>query len=236
MAEMVARLAEERAAQLKLDNAEAQQDRMMIREDVKRELERARKELQFNKLQMYANIRKAMEKAKQRINDQNIQKEARVTMERSLKDLELNKHQIEANIREVMEKAKQQLNDAKTTKDAQASVEKALAELHISELQIQSRLKDAIGELETVSDLASIQGLPKEGAERERRVKYADGKWSKGNVKGSQTDRGRHYIRYGPPDEIESHAGKGENWLYRNWRGTGGKMIFEFDADGQLKK
>jgi beta-lactamase regulating signal transducer with metallopeptidase domain len=236
MAEMVARLAEERAAQLKLDNAEAQQDRMMIREDVKRELERALKELQFNKQQVEANIREVMEKAEQRINDQNVQKVAQVTMERSLKDLELNKHQIEANIREVMEKAKQQLNDAKTSKDAQASVEKALAELHISELQIQSRLKDAIGELETVSDLASIQGLPKERAERERRVKYADDKWSKGDVKGSQTDRGRYYIRYGPPDEIESHAGIGDSWLYRNWRGSGGRIIFEFAADGQLKR
>ena len=115
-------------------------------------------------------------------------------------------------------------------------MEKALAELHFSDIQIRSRLKDAIGELETVSDLASIQGLPKERAERERRAKYADDKWSKGDVKGSTTAKGRHYLRYGPPDEMETHSGKGESWLYKNWRGTGGKMIFEFDADGQLKR
>jgi GWxTD domain-containing protein len=187
-----ARLAEFRA-QLDEERAHEQVDREAIREDVKRELERA------------------------------------------LKDLQLNKQQMEANIREAVEKAKLQASDGKFQKEAQASMEKALAELKAREPEIRKNIEQAMARLD--GELKELDGkLQKERAERERRVEYADQKWTKGEVKGSTTAKGRHYLRYGPPDEIESHAGKGENWRYRNWRGTGGKMVFEFNADGQLKQ
>ena len=45
------------------------------------------------------------------------------------------------------------------------------------------------------------------------------------------TDRGRVYLKMGPPDELESHPGQGEAWLYRD-----GNRIVRFDEAGKLKK
>jgi hypothetical protein len=65
------------------------------------------------------------------------------------------------------------------------------------------------------------------------------------------TDRGRIYIVYGPPDEIDSHAGGGtyqrpieegggetstfpfEDWRYRYIEGIGQEIIIEFVDDCQ---
>jgi GWxTD domain-containing protein len=53
---------------------------------------------------------------------------------------------------------------------------------------------------------------------------------------GWKTDRGRIYITFGPPDEIESHPKGGgahnypyEQWLYRWIEGVGNNVIVEFD-------
>jgi len=66
-------------------------------------------------------------------------------------------------------------------------------------------------------------------AEQARRLGVADRKWSKDGVKGSQTDRGKVYLRLGPPDEIEVHPGQGEAWRYHNG------PTYSFDGDGKLK-
>jgi beta-lactamase regulating signal transducer with metallopeptidase domain len=69
--------------------------------------------------------------------------------------------------------------------------------------------------------------------ERERRVRYADKKFAYGTIPGSQMDRGKIYIQFGPPDEIESHpADKYEEWLYRD----AGIRILRFEgAEFKLK-
>jgi Zn-dependent protease with chaperone function len=64
--------------------------------------------------------------------------------------------------------------------------------------------------------------------ERARRARYAEERFSEPGKPGAQTDRGRAYLMFGPPDEIESHPGKKEEWLYRNER------LFEFNATNQL--
>jgi len=38
-----------------------------------------------------------------------------------------------------------------------------------------------------------------------RRVKYADQNYTSANTRGALSDRGRLYIKYGPPDDIQSH-------------------------------
>jgi GWxTD domain-containing protein len=38
-----------------------------------------------------------------------------------------------------------------------------------------------------------------------RRVKYADQNYGGANIRGALSDRGRLYIKYGPPDDIQSH-------------------------------
>ena len=70
------------------------------------------------------------------------------------------------------------------------------------------------------------------------------GRFGASAVRGWQTDRGRTYILYGPPDELESHSSGGtyerplgqgggtirtapfEIWRYRYIEGMGSNIIF----------
>jgi GWxTD domain-containing protein len=81
--------------------------------------------------------------------------------------------------------------------------------------------------------------------EHYRRIKYANDRFGT-KIPGWKTDRGRIYIQYGPPDEIESHPSVGtytrppeqgggqtstypfEQWMYRYIEGIGKNVIMEF--------
>ena len=77
--------------------------------------------------------------------------------------------------------------------------------------------------------------------EHYRRLGYASARFAWRGSSGWKTDRGRIYIMYGPPDEIESHpSGQPSNgidypfeqWLYHEIHGIGKNIIVEF-ADKQ---
>ena len=81
--------------------------------------------------------------------------------------------------------------------------------------------------------------------EHYRRIQYANEHFAAG-IPGWRTDRGRIYIVWGPPDEIESHPSGGsyqreqsegggststfpfERWRYRYLEGIGNEVIIEF--------
>ena len=81
--------------------------------------------------------------------------------------------------------------------------------------------------------------------EHYRRIAYANERYASG-IPGWKTDRGRIYIAYGPPDEIESHPSGGmyqrpydegggftstypfEIWRYRWIEGIGSDILLEF--------
>src|SRR5271165_4505918 len=81
--------------------------------------------------------------------------------------------------------------------------------------------------------------------EHYRRIAYANEHFAAG-IPGWRTDRGRTYIMWGPPDQIESHAAGGtynrpteegggttstfpfETWRYRYLEGVGQEVILEF--------
>jgi len=81
--------------------------------------------------------------------------------------------------------------------------------------------------------------------EHYRRIAYSNEHFAAG-IPGWKTDRGRMYIMYGPPDEIESHPSGGtyerpmeegggetstfpfEDWRYRYLEGVGQEVIIEF--------
>jgi GWxTD domain-containing protein len=81
--------------------------------------------------------------------------------------------------------------------------------------------------------------------EHYRRIAYANEHFPAG-IPGWKTDRGRMYIMYGPPDEIEAHPSGGsyerpmeegggqtstfpfEHWRYRYLEGIGQEVIIEF--------
>jgi len=82
--------------------------------------------------------------------------------------------------------------------------------------------------------------------EHYRRIAYANDRFHNPKVPGWKTDRGRIYIEYGPPDEIDSHPSGGtytrppeqggaqtvtypfEQWRYRFIEGIGNNVILEF--------
>ncbi len=66
--------------------------------------------------------------------------------------------------------------------------------------------------------------------EHDRRIDYANQRYGEGATPGSQTERGRLYVRYGPPDEITVHGGY-ERWFYRRIAGVGNNVSFEFGLD-----
>jgi GWxTD domain-containing protein len=81
--------------------------------------------------------------------------------------------------------------------------------------------------------------------EHYRRIAYANQRYASG-IPGWKTDRGRIYITYGPPDEIEDHSSGGtyqrpqeqgggttsvypfQQWRYRYIEGFGTNVIVEF--------
>jgi GWxTD domain-containing protein len=81
--------------------------------------------------------------------------------------------------------------------------------------------------------------------EHYRRIAYANDHYASG-IPGWKTDRGRIYITFGPPDEIESHPSGGsyerpieegggetstypfEQWTYRYIEGMGNNIMIEF--------
>jgi GWxTD domain-containing protein len=75
--------------------------------------------------------------------------------------------------------------------------------------------------------------------EHYRRIAYANEHFA-GSMAGWKTDRGRTYIVYGPPDEIDHHSSGGtdkaypyQQWRYRYIDGVGTNVIMEFaDQDG----
>jgi GWxTD domain-containing protein len=76
-------------------------------------------------------------------------------------------------------------------------------------------------------------------AEHYRRIGYANERFgSKAGTPGWKTDRGRIYITFGPPDEIDSHPNASatkfpyEDWHYRRLENIGDNVAIEFiDAD-----
>jgi GWxTD domain-containing protein len=80
-------------------------------------------------------------------------------------------------------------------------------------------------------------GTPKNEFKEEhyRRIAYTNQHYADAHIPGWKTDRGRIYITFGPPDELESHPSGGatvtfpfEQWRYRLIDGVGTNVIIEF--------
>jgi GWxTD domain-containing protein len=77
--------------------------------------------------------------------------------------------------------------------------------------------------------------------EHYRRIAYANQRFSTAaGLPGWKTDRGRIYITYGPPDEIEDHPSGGKSspnpyvdWMYHHIEGIGDNIIVEFVDEGR---
>ena len=71
--------------------------------------------------------------------------------------------------------------------------------------------------------------------EHYRRIAYANQHFgAPSGLAGWKTDRGRIYITYGPPDQIEAHPNNvppSQQWLYKFIEGVGQNVIIEFTGD-----
>jgi GWxTD domain-containing protein len=97
---------------------------------------------------------------------------------------------------------------------------------------------------EFIAEFWLRRGLPVK-EEHYRRIAYANQHFS-ADIPGWKTDRGRIYITYGPPDEIDDHSSGGnyqrpaeegsgtvstypfQQWRYRYIEGVGNNIIVEF--------
>jgi GWxTD domain-containing protein len=83
-------------------------------------------------------------------------------------------------------------------------------------------------------------GTPGNEAKEEhyRRIAYSNERFAE-RVAGWRTDRGRFYITFGPPDEIEWHpnpragAVPYQVWLYKQIQGIGNRVLFRFEDQGR---
>ena len=75
--------------------------------------------------------------------------------------------------------------------------------------------------------------------EHYRRIAYSNERFNTPSLAGWKTDRGRIYIIYGPPDEVESHpSGRNggpplEQWLYYHLDGIGDKVIIDYTDEAK---
>ena len=128
--------------------------------------------------------------------------------------------------------------------------QKATGEKPVSEEE--RHYYESIQFLATETEMRQFRKLAKEGKEKflERfwakhdfseflsRIKTADLKFGFGGKKGPETDRGRIYIKYGPPDEIEDLPMTEQSNPQQRWRyyKKGLKFIFiDINGDGYLQ-
>ncbi len=72
--------------------------------------------------------------------------------------------------------------------------------------------------------------------EHYRRLAYADERFVAPPIPGWRTDRGRIYIVYGPPDEIERDPAEHlEQWRYHHLQGVGDQIVIDF-VNGEMTK
>ena len=108
--------------------------------------------------------------------------------------------------------------------------------------------RQALGQLATAEECSMFieqfwqrrdptPGTPRNEFKEEhyRRIAFANEHFASDRAPGWQNDRGRVYITYGPPDEIESHPSGGpqgeppfEQWLYHHLDASGQDTLIEF--------
>jgi hypothetical protein len=101
-----------------------------------------------------------------------------------------------------------------------------LAKLNAEIDALTEKLRQPSGppDAKVMAELAAAREAVQDEAEKQRRTEQARKRFG-----GEDTPRGKVYVKYGPPDEIESHPDR-EMWLYQHLEGVGDNVIFKFDA------
>lgn len=107
-----------------------------------------------------------------------------------------------------------------------------LAKLNAELDALSARLQQPTGPPDPVAmaELAVARLAVRDEAERQRRTEHARQRFG-----GEDTSRGRVYVKFGPPDEMELHPDN-EMWLYHHVEGVGDNVIFKFDVRSSVSK
>ena len=102
-----------------------------------------------------------------------------------------------------------------------------LAKLNAEIDALQEKLRQPSGppDAKVMAELAAARVAVQDEAEKQRRTEQARKRFG-----GEDTPRGKVYVKYGPPDEIEVHPDR-EMWMYRHLEGVGDNVIFKFDKN-----
>jgi len=110
-----------------------------------------------------------------------------------------------------------------TEKEVEEEFQKAKYLADKTEIYFFSQLKTAPAQKEFLKDFWSRQEngsgneAPRPRGDYLRRVQLADDRYSQYTKKGWRTDRGRVFILYGKPDEVERHPSEGVTKPYEVW-------------------
>jgi GWxTD domain-containing protein len=136
-----------------------------------------------------------------------------------LKALQKRMQELELKIEQLTMQKRELEQQAAATRDAERQIQSQKMELDraVQEHKRQASSQEyAAQQAHVQAEAAAIQSKAAQQRELERRLKYADEKFAEPGKLGSETDRGKLYIRFGPPDEIESHPSEGrEAWRYK---------------------
>jgi GWxTD domain-containing protein len=182
-----------------------------------RDIERVHLELQRNQ-----ELLKKLDSAER----QKALAQAQEQLARAQKDMERQMKVMEADIvRMNADKSIQALESAE--------VQKAMAEAQQQIAQSQKDIERQTKKMEADMAKLDADASPKVKAkELDRRTKYANEHFAEPNIEGSKSDRGRIYLRYGPPDSIDTTPNSKLIWHYRALQETGKDATFEFFLEG----
>lgn len=167
---------------------------------------------------------------------QRMKEEVQRALEEAQESLKIDHAGIADEVRRALDEVKREHGE-RITDETRKSVERALREVERQQVDIQREVEKARRSVERAAQHSQLaqKRTQEQAQEYERRVRFANRKWTENGIEGSKTDRGKLYVQNGPPDEVESQTGGREVWKYKNWRGTGGTMTFEFDGQGKRK-
>ncbi|MBI4889618.1 MAG: GWxTD domain-containing protein [Acidobacteria bacterium] len=140
--------------------------------------------------------------------------------QRQLTEAELKQRQLEQKMR-LEDQHARQLAERQDYEKAKAALELAMQ---------QQKIQHAAEEHEVQAKLAQMNDRQAAEKELQRRIVYSDERFKEDGRRGSETDRGKTYLKFGPPDEIESHPDAKEAWRYRSGQ------IFRFEAGKLVSK
>ncbi len=141
-------------------------------------------------------------------------------LERKIQELEKQLQQLATRRQELQQQAAGSGDKAKQFELQQREMQKAIQQI---ERQVSAEAKIA-ERAEAKAKVAQLLFRQEQEKELQRRIKYADERFAEQGKRGSETDRGKVYLKHGPPDEIEVHPEqKKESWRYR------GGMTFRFE-------